>query len=96
MTNNKKDMKTYGFTGKKIYGDERSNAPKSSIANLCGKGGDIHNCMRKTSKKKAIRRLLNKATRNYLKDTLITLLKQDRDKLPEHFVKRDYNLFERR
>lgn len=32
----------------------------------------------------------------YLKDTLITLLKLDRDKLPEHFVKRDYNLFERR
>lgn len=30
----------------------------------------------------------------YLKDTLITLLKQDRDKLPEHFVRRDYNLFD--
>lgn len=29
----------------------------------------------------------------YLKDTLITLLKLDRDKLPEHFVNRDYNLF---
>lgn len=29
----------------------------------------------------------------YLKDTLITLLKLDRDKLPEHFVRRDYNLF---
>lgn len=29
----------------------------------------------------------------YLKDTLITLLKQDRDKLPEHFVGRGYNMF---
>lgn len=31
----------------------------------------------------------------YLKDTLITLLKLDRDKLPEQFVRRDYNLFEK-
>lgn len=30
----------------------------------------------------------------YLKDTLITLLKLDRDKLPEQFVRRDYNLFD--
>lgn len=32
----------------------------------------------------------------YLKDTLITLLKLDRNTLPEHFVRRDYNLFEGR
>ena len=30
----------------------------------------------------------------YLKDSLITLLKLDRDKLPEQFVRRDYNLFD--
>lgn len=29
----------------------------------------------------------------YLKDTLITMMGLDRDKLPEHFVRRDYNLF---
>lgn len=32
----------------------------------------------------------------YLKDALITLLKLDRNTLPEHFVRRDYNLFEGR
>lgn len=32
----------------------------------------------------------------YLKDTFITLLKLDRNTLPEHFVRRDYNLFEGR
>jgi len=32
-------------------------------------------------------------SRFYLKDTLITLLKLDRDNLPGNFVRRDYNLF---